>query len=126
MQKARLKSVKCSRQMNLPHAIPRVNSGPPTPRCESKRPPINRFGTGVIFLQTPGTAGDPAMKVVVLVKFSQCAEAGVPYSEELIAQVKEFNKELVKAGLMIAVERLHPSSRAIRLQVSSGKELVVD
>jgi hypothetical protein len=66
------------------------------------------------------------MKVVVLVKFGQCAEAGVPYSEELITQVKEFNKELVKAGVMIAVERLHPSSQAKRLQVSSGKEFVVD
>jgi hypothetical protein len=66
------------------------------------------------------------MKVAVLVKFSHCAEAGDPYSEELIARVKEFNKELEKAGVMIAVERLQPSSKSKRVRISGGKELVID
>jgi hypothetical protein len=66
------------------------------------------------------------MKVVVLVKFCQRAESGAAYNEEFLAQVKEFNQELVKADVMIAVERLHPSSKGKRVRISRGKEFVVD
>jgi hypothetical protein len=52
------------------------------------------------------------MRVMVLVKASKDSEAGAMPSRELLAQMGHFNEELVKAGVMLAGDGLHPSSKA--------------
>jgi len=47
-------------------------------------------------------------------------------SEQLLAEMGKFNEELVKAGVMLAGEGLHPSSRGVRIRFSAGKRNVVD
>ena len=50
------------------------------------------------------------MKVMVIVKASQASEAGEMPSTELLAAMNNYNEELVKAGIMLAGEGLHPTS----------------
>ncbi|RKH37607.1 YciI family protein [Corallococcus llansteffanensis] len=66
------------------------------------------------------------MKVMVIVKASKNSEAGVMPSEKLLADMGRFNEELVKAGIMLAGEGLHPSVKGKRIQFSGGKRTVVD
>ena len=64
------------------------------------------------------------MRVVVLVKASEESEAGVMPTEADLAEMGKFNEELVKAGIMLAGEGLHPSSKGVRVQYPERK--VVD
>ncbi len=66
------------------------------------------------------------MKVMVIVKATKNSEAGVMPSEELLTAMGKYNEELVKAGIMLAGEGLHPSSKGKRIQFSGGKRTVVD
>jgi hypothetical protein len=66
------------------------------------------------------------MKVMVIVKASKNSEAGVMPSEELMRKMGAFNEELIKAGIMLAGEGLHPSVKGKRIQFSGGKRSVVD
>jgi len=66
------------------------------------------------------------MRAMVIVKATQNSEAGVMPSEKLLAEMGKFNEELVKAGVMLAGEGLHPSSRGKRVVFSGGKQIVVD
>ncbi len=66
------------------------------------------------------------MRVMVMVKATRNSEAGVMPSEKLLAEMGKFNEELVKAGVMLAGEGLHPSSRGKRIVFSGGKRRVVD
>src|SRR5947209_58560 len=66
------------------------------------------------------------MKVMVLVKASKDSEAGVMPSEQLLADMGKFNEELVKAGVLLAAEGLHPSSRGKRVRFAGGKRTVID
>src|ERR1700722_16850191 len=66
------------------------------------------------------------MKVMVLVKASKDSEAGVMPSEQLLREMGKFNEELVKAGVMLAGEGLHPSSKGKRVRFSGEKRLVID
>ena len=66
------------------------------------------------------------MKVMVLVKASKDSEAGVMPDEKLLTDMGKFNEELVKAGVMLAGEGLHPSSRGKRVEFSGSKRTVVD
>jgi hypothetical protein len=66
------------------------------------------------------------MKVIVLVKASRDSEAGVLPSQRLLAEMGKFNEELVKAGVLVAAEGLHPSSKGKRVRFSSEKRIVVD
>jgi hypothetical protein len=66
------------------------------------------------------------MKVMVIVKASKNSEAGVMPSEKLLADMGRFNEELVKAGVMLAGEGLHPSSRGKRIRFSGGTKTVID
>jgi hypothetical protein len=59
--------------------------------------------------------GDSAMKVMVLVKATQDSEAGAMPSEQLLTEMGQYNEELVKAGIMLAGEGLHPSSKGARV-----------
>ena len=66
------------------------------------------------------------MRVMVIVKASADSEAGVMPSEELLAAMGAFNEELVKAGVMLAGEGLHPSSRGKRVRFAGERRTVVD
>ena len=66
------------------------------------------------------------MRVMVLVKATQESEAGQMPSEELLSQMMAFNEELVKAGVMLAGEGLHPSSRGARVAFSGSERKVID
>jgi len=66
------------------------------------------------------------MRVMVLVKADKDSEAGVMPSEELLAAMGSYNEELVKAGIMLAGEGLHPSSKGKRIRFSGEKRTVID
>ncbi len=66
------------------------------------------------------------MKVMVIVKATENTEAGVMPSEALLREMGAFNEELVKAGIMLAGEGLHPSTKGKRIRFSGGKRSVVD
>jgi hypothetical protein len=63
---------------------------------------------------------------MVIVKASKDSEAGVMPSEKLLADMGKYNEELVKAGVMLAGEGLHPSSKGKRVRFAGGKKRVVD
>ena len=66
------------------------------------------------------------MRFMVLVKASEESEAGVMPSEELLAEMGKYNEELVKAGVMLAGEGLHPSSKGARVRFSGSQRTVID
>jgi hypothetical protein len=66
------------------------------------------------------------MRVMVIVNATPESEAGVMPSEQLLTEMTKFNEELVKAGVMLAGEGLHPSSRAKRVRFSGAKRTVTD
>lgn len=66
------------------------------------------------------------MKVMVIVKATKNSEAGAMPSEKLLAEMGKYNEELVKAGIMLAGEGLHPSSKGKRIQFSGRNRTVVD
>ena len=66
------------------------------------------------------------MKVMVMVKATKDSEAGVMPTEKLLADMGQFNEELVKAGLLLAGEGLKPSSNGKRVRFSGPKRTVVD
>jgi hypothetical protein len=66
------------------------------------------------------------MKVMVIVKASTASEAGAMPSTELLAAMGNYNEELVKAGIMLAGEGLHPTSRGKRVRFSGKERVVID
>ena len=66
------------------------------------------------------------MRFMVLVKADKDSEAGVLPNEQLLTEMGKFNEELVKAGVMLAGEGLHPSSTGARVKFSGGKQTVTD
>ncbi|MEQ8296783.1 MAG: YciI family protein [Nitratireductor sp.] len=66
------------------------------------------------------------MRVMVLVKASAESEAGVMPDTELLNEMGRFNEELVKAGVLLAGEGLHPSRKAVRIDFSGEERMVVD
>ena len=66
------------------------------------------------------------MRFMVMVKATKDSEAGVLPDEKLLTEMGKFNEELVKAGVMLAGEGLHPSSKGARVKFSGGKRTVVD
>jgi hypothetical protein len=66
------------------------------------------------------------MRVMVLIKADKDTEAGVLPSERLLTEMGKFNEELVKAGVLLAGEGLHPSSKGKRVIFSKGKPTVID
>jgi len=66
------------------------------------------------------------MRVMVIVKASEDSEAGVMPSEELLTAMGAYNEELVKAGIMLAGEGLHPSSKGKRVVFSGSNRTVID
>ena len=66
------------------------------------------------------------MKFMVIVKATKESEAGVMPERELLAAMGKFNEELVKAGVMLAGEGLHPSSKGSRVRFSGDQRTVID
>ncbi len=63
---------------------------------------------------------------MVIVKASKDSEAGVMPSEQLLTEMGKFNEELVNAGVMLAGEGLHPTSKGARVRFSGAKRTVID
>ena len=66
------------------------------------------------------------MRFMVMVKATKDSEAGVMPDEKLLADMGNFNEELLKAGVMLAGEGLHPSSKGARVRFSGNKRTVID
>jgi len=66
------------------------------------------------------------MRCLVIVKATKDSEAGVMPSQALLTDMGKFNEELVKAGVLLAAEGLHPSSKGARVKFSGNKRSVID
>jgi hypothetical protein len=66
------------------------------------------------------------MRFMLMVKSTPESETGVPPSEELLAEMGKFNEEMIKAGIMLAGDGLHPSSRGAKVKFDGAKRTVVD
>jgi hypothetical protein len=66
------------------------------------------------------------MRFMILLKSNEKIEAGVMHNEEQLAEMGEFNEELVKAGIMLAGEGLHPTSKGARIKFSGDKRTVIE
>src|SRR5215218_6051386 len=66
------------------------------------------------------------MRFMILIKANKDSEAGVMPSAELLAEMGKFNEELVKAGVLLAGEGLHPSSKGVRIRFSGANRTVID
>jgi hypothetical protein len=66
------------------------------------------------------------MRFMVIVKADKNSEAGVMPSREILTAMGKFNEELVKAGVMLAGEGLHPTSKGKRVKFSGGKHTIID
>ena len=66
------------------------------------------------------------MKVMVLGKASKDSEAGVMPPEEKWEEMGQFNEELIKAGILLAADGLHPSSKGVRVHFSGKDRIVTD
>src|SRR5213595_3072863 len=66
------------------------------------------------------------MRVMVLIKANEQSERGEMPSEKLLAEMTTFNEELVKAGVMLAGDGLHPSAKGVRVAFKGGERKVID
>ena len=66
------------------------------------------------------------MKVMVIVKANADSEAGVMPTAQILTEMGNYNEELVKAGIMLAGEGLHPSSTGVRVKFSGANRTVTD
>ena len=66
------------------------------------------------------------MRVMVIIKASAESEAGQMPSEKVLADMSKYNEELENAGIMLAAEGLHPSSKGRRVKLSAGNRIVTD
>lgn len=66
------------------------------------------------------------MRVMVIVKATKESEAGVLPSPEQFTEMGKFNEELMKAGIVLAGDGLHPTSKGKRVRFSGGKQIVID
>ncbi len=66
------------------------------------------------------------MRVMVIIKATKSSETGLMPDEKLLAAMGDYNEELVKAGIMLAGDGLHPSNKGKRVRFSGGKKTVID
>lgn len=66
------------------------------------------------------------MRFMVIVKATKDSEAGIMPSQQLLADMGKFNEELIKAGVMLSGDGLHPSSKGARVKFSGAKRTVTD
>jgi hypothetical protein len=70
--------------------------------------------------------GETTMRFMVIMKGDKNTEAGAMPDEKILTDMGNYNEELVKAGVMLAGEGLHPSSRGARVRFGNGKTTVID
>jgi len=66
------------------------------------------------------------MRFMVIVKADKNSEAGIMPSREILTAMGKFNEQLVKAGVMLAGEGLHPTSKGKRVKFAGGKHTITD
>jgi hypothetical protein len=66
------------------------------------------------------------MRFMVIVKANEQSEAGVLPDQQILTEMGRYNEELVKAGVMLAGEGLHPSSKGVRIRFSGSNRTVID
>jgi hypothetical protein len=66
------------------------------------------------------------MKFMIMVKATKSSEAGIMPSKELLTAMGKFNEELVKAGVLLAGEGLHPTSKGARVRFTGDKRTVIE
>jgi len=66
------------------------------------------------------------MRVMVIIKANERSEAGVMPTEQLLIEMGKYNEELIKAGVMLAGEGLHPTSKGKRVRFSGAERTVID
>src|SRR5918999_5667076 len=66
------------------------------------------------------------MRVIVMIKANEKSEAGEMPSQELLEQMTAYNEELVKAGVILGGDGLHPSSRGVRVEFAGSERKVID
>jgi hypothetical protein len=66
------------------------------------------------------------MRFMIIVKANKDSEAGILPDEKILTEMGKFNEELVKAGVMLAGEGLHPSSKGARVKFEGSKRTVID
>jgi hypothetical protein len=72
------------------------------------------------------TKGNDGMKFMIIVKANKDSEAGKMPSEELLSAMGKYNEELMKAGVLLDLAGLQPSSKGARIRFSGGKREVID
>src|SRR6266480_1941672 len=91
------------------------------------RPLVRRYSRARIQPRSkPHLKGDTTMRCLVIVKANKESEAGVMPSQKLLEAMGKYNEELAKAGIMLAAEGLHPSSKGKRVRFSGEKRTVID
>jgi hypothetical protein len=70
--------------------------------------------------------GDTTMRVMVIVKATKDSEAGVMPSQQLLTEMMKFNEELAKAGILLAADGLHPSSKGARVRFGGKNRTAID
>src|SRR3989449_5986657 len=70
--------------------------------------------------------GGKSVRVMVIVKATKASEAGVTPDERMLTEMGKYNEELVKAGVLLAGEGLHPSSKGKRVRFSGARRTVID
>jgi hypothetical protein len=66
------------------------------------------------------------MRFMILIKANKDSEAGVLPDEKFLTEMLKYNEELVRAGVLLAGEGLHPSSKGVRVRFSGAKRTVID
>lgn len=66
------------------------------------------------------------MRFMIIIKATKESEAGVMPSEQLLREMGQFNEDLVQAGVMLAGDGLHPSSKGVRVRFSGSSRTVID
>jgi hypothetical protein len=95
-------------------------------RQEEHVPPKTMSITTTSVRRTLVKGESPTMRFMVMVKATADSEAGVMPSQELLTAMTAYNEELVKAGVLLAAEGLHPSSKGKKVRFSGANRTVVD
>src|ERR1051325_9771154 len=74
----------------------------------------------------PTRRGDTPMRFMLMVRATQDSEAGAMPSEAILTAMGKYNEELVKAGVLLAGEGLHPSARGARVRCAGSQRTVID
>jgi len=77
-------------------------------------------------LSSEATCEEKAMRFMMIVKASKESEAGVMPTDEMIATMGKYNEELIKAGVLVDLSGLQPTSKGFRVKFSGGKRTIVD